>query len=112
MTLFDKNFDRIESSSDFGLISSFIFCTQQEDPRRHGCTFRITNISLHQNFQSSYISYLFFLFLSETVRIRKPQAMVKNLDGEHSALLAARHARLQGTRGAAVGRFITTFYGR
>ena len=36
--------------------------------------------------------------------------MVKNLDGEHSALLAARHARLQGTRGAAVGRFITTFW--
>ena len=71
MTLFDKNFDRIESSSDFGLISSFIFCTQQEDPRRHGCTFRITNISLHQNFQSSYISYIFFLILSETVRIRK-----------------------------------------
>ena len=110
MTLFDKNFDRIESSSDFGLISSFIFCTQQEDPRRHGCTFRITNIFLHQNIQSLYFSYISFLFFSETGSY--PQAMVKNLDGEHSALLAARHARLQGTRGAAVGRFITTFYGR
>lgn len=93
MTLFDKNFDRIESSSDFGLISSFIFCTQQEDPCRHGCTFRMTNIFLHQNFQSSCISYISLHFLSQTL-------FVSASNGEESGWKNTRPCSRLGTLGS------------